>query len=433
MADNRLGALLVDGGFIDEMQLERCLRIQAATGRTKPLGQILVEQRVIDANTLQRVIALQNHRIELAAVGDLAVDTQGQELLRAAAANRASELVVSEGRPARIRVAGSWRELTRSAMAGPEAWDFLREVMGPTVLDELAERLCVTRHGEVAGRQITATAFRQIDGVAVRVMFLGAGQGDGGPEGIPESLVQRAAAGSGLVLLVPDRSEPRTLPVRPLLAAALSAAGRHGVALFDEPLAIGPAPGLLTQRRYGLEPKVRAEAVRSALRTEPEVMAIADVGTPEVFALALGAAASGTLVIGCIDANNAVGALQRILDFYPVHEVPAVRATLADTLRGVLVRRLLPDLQRASTVVATELLLVDGPIGEVLRSGELGDLGLLMRATDGRCGWPLDHSLLSLWTTGRTSIEDVFVRAEEKAWLLARSREQAAAQSGVES
>jgi twitching motility protein PilT len=422
MVDDRLGILLVDGGFVDEMQLERCLRIQAATGRSRPLGQILVEHGAIDAGTLQRVMALQARRGELRAASEPATDTRSRELLRAAEANGASELVVSEGRSVRIRVAGVWRELTQEPIAGPEAWDFVREVMGAAVLEELADRHCVTKHAAVGATPIVATAFRQLDGVAVRVSFVGAPATDAKGAVVPAVLLQQAERGAGLILLVTDRREPRVWPMRPLLAAALSVAGRHGVALCDEPLGLGTTPGLLTLRRLGLRPEQRAEALRSALRTGPDVLAIADVGSPETFDLALGAAAGGALVVACIDAASVFGALQRVLDFYPAHEVPRVRATLAEALRAVLVRCVLPDAERNGSVVATELLLVDGPAREVLRSGELGDLRLLMRAADGRCGWPLDHSLLELLTAGRTRVEDVFPRAEEKARFLARSR-----------
>lgn len=433
MEHDRLGTLLVDGGFVDEAQLERCLRIQATTGGSRSLGQILVEFGAIDRQMLQRVLKLQAHRAELRCADEPATDTRSQELLRAAASNRASELVVSEGRPVRIRVAGDWRELNHTPVAGPEAWEFIREVMGASVLEELAERHCVTRHSSAGDQPIVATAFRQLDGVAVRVAFVGAPASTAEELGIPAVLLETAQHGSGMILVVTDRREPRSWPLRPLLAAALATAGRHGVALCDEPMQLAETAGLLTPRRYGLRPDLRAAALRSALRTEPNVLAIADVGTPETFDLALGAAANGSLVVACIDAENVLGALQRVLDFYPVHEVQRVRATLADALRAVLVRCSLPNVERNGTVVATELLRIDGPAREALRGGELGDLRLLMRATDGRCGWPLDHSLMELLAAGRTRIEDVFPRAEEKAWLLSRSQELAAVSPSPES
>ena len=78
---------------------------------------------------------------------------------------------------------------------------------------------------------------------------------------------------------------------------------------------------------------------------------------------------------------------------------------------------------RSGVVPATELLVVDDAAREVVRAGELADLGLLLRAENGASGHSLDRSMLELLTAGRVRMEDVFARAEEKAWLLERTRE----------
>ena len=75
------------------------------------------------------------------------------------------------------------------------------------------------------------------------------------------------------------------------------------------------------------------------------------------------------------------------------------------------------------TVVATEVLVVDEAVREVVRGGELADLGLLIRAENGRSGHSLDRNMLELLAAGRVRIEDVFARAEEKAWLLERTKD----------
>jgi Tfp pilus assembly pilus retraction ATPase PilT len=128
-------------------------------------------------------------------------------------------------------------------------------------------------------------------------------------------------------------------------------------------------------------------------------------------------------VIAYLDAANTTSALTRILNFYPVYELPRVRSSLAAVLRTVLVRHLLPDVAHVGNVAATELLVVDDPVREVVRNGELSDISLLLRTEGGRSGYGLDRSLLDLLTNGRVRMDDVFARAEEKAWLLERTRD----------
>src|SRR5204863_5280995 len=66
MDDMRLGAILLEGGIVDEAGLERCLAIQTLTGNTRPIGQIVVEQGLVDADTVKRVLELQKGRAEAA-------------------------------------------------------------------------------------------------------------------------------------------------------------------------------------------------------------------------------------------------------------------------------------------------------------------------------------------------------------------------------
>jgi len=427
MDGNRLGTLLLEGGIVGEVELERCLAIQSLTGGNRPLGQILVDQGLVDASTLQRLLELQQGRGELRAAEVAPADRRSRGLLAAACANRASEIVVSEGRPVRLRVAGEWRELPGGELRGPEVWDFVREAMGGEVLEELADRHFVVRsfRDQEAGSG-TATAFRQFDGVAVRVTFA-PDAAAAAADPVPPQLAEIVRGGAGLVLVVLERGVGRFAALAPLLPLAAADPARYTVVVADEPLPTASLPGFTVRRRYGLVPEDRAAALRCALREDPDALFVADAGDAQTFDLALRAAEGGRLVVACIDAANTVAALQRILDFQPTYAVARARASLCAVLQAVLVRRELPAAERTGTVVATELLLVDDAVRETLRAGDLGDLTVLMRLGDGRRGWSMDESLLDLLAAGRVRAEDVFARTEAKTWLLDRARGQQAA------
>jgi len=423
MDDIRLGAILLEGGSVDEAALERCLSIQALTGGTRPIGQILVQQGLLGEDALKQQLALQVTRFEERAARVNATDAKSKCLIDAARANRASELVVSEGRFVRIRVGTEWRKLLDDVVRGPEVWDFVREIMGNEVLEELADHQFVIRpimeQGAVCG---TATAFRQFDGVAVRVTLFDKNAMSPAEAGIPEQIVQAVRASKGLVLVVGERGMGRADAVAPLVRVACADASQYVVVVSDEPVALPTDGALVVRRRYGISTASRAATLRSVLREDPDVMVIGDVGCPDTFEIALRAAESGRLVIACLDASNVTGALLRILDFYAPYDLPRMRASLAAVLRAVLVRHMVPDATGNGAVAATELLLVDDMVSEVVRSGDLNDVGLLLRAEGGRCGYSLDHCLADLVVTGKVRIEDVYPRAERKAWLLDRTR-----------
>lgn len=423
MDDIRLGAILLEGGIVDEAGLERCLAIQTLTGNTRPIGQILVEQGLLDEATCKRLLALQRDRAEELRSREPATDFGAVALLAAAVRNGASEIVVSEGRPVRIRVGSTWSQLTDLVLSGPEVWDFVRETMGAEVLEALAERHFVVRPWRIAGTGCgLATAFRQFEGVAVRATFAPTAVPTPESVGVPPAVVDAVRAGKGLVLVVGERGIGRAEALAALVQVAAADASHYVVVVDDEPLSLPTSGGMVVRRRFGIAPGERAEALRTVVREDPDVLVIADVGDAEAFEIALRAAEGGRLVIAYLDAQNSSAALSRILNFYPVHDLARVRASLAAVLRTVLVRHLLPDAAHTGAVVASELLVVDEAVCEVIRRGDLSDIALLLRADGNRAGHSLDRCMLDLLAAGRVRMDDVFARAEEKSWFLEKTR-----------
>ncbi len=423
MEDNRLGAILLDGGIVDEAGLDRCLAIQSLTGGTRPIGQILVEQGLLSAAGLTRLLDLQRARVAMRTDPLVVGDVGSAALFAAARANGATEMVVSEGRTVRIRVGCSWRQMTEQTLSGPEVWDFVRETMGDEVLEGLAEHHFVVRpwKREGAGNGFAA-AFRQFDGVAVRVTFPGVPRATQERELHP-AIVEAVKSGKGLVLVAGERGTGRAEALAPLIRLAAADKNHYVVVVDDEPVELPADGALVVRRRYGIDPEERSASLRSVVREDPDALVIADVGSPGTFELALRAAEGGRLVIAYMDAPTSTAALVRAINFYPGYDLPRVRSTLAAVLRAVLVRHELPEANCNGTVVASELLVVDEAVREVVRSGDLADLGLLLRVDGSRSGYSLDRDLLDLLGAGRVRIEDVFDRVEEKAWLLDRTKD----------
>ena len=423
MDENRLGAILLECGVVDEAGLERCLAIQALTGSSRPIGRILVEQGLIDEATLKRLLEMQRSRQVSRAAKVPPDDLASSSLLAAARINGASEIVVSEGHQVRVRVGASWQQLTDNVLSGPEVWDFVRETMGADVLEQLADQHFVTRPWRVDGAGAgAATAFRQFDGVACRLTFSRAKTASLRDIGIPASVGDAVIAGKGLILCVGERSMGRSELLGSLTQHAAKDPSQYVVVVDDEPVTIEGDGALVVQRQYGINPAVRADVLRSVVSEDPDVMVIADVGSPETFELAMRAAEGGRLVIAYLDARNVVHALMRIFNFYPSYDLSRVRVALAAVLRSVLVRQLLPNATHTDTVPATELLIVQDAVREILRAGNIEDINLLLRSEDSTSGYPLDRSMLDLLASGRVRMDDVFARAEEKAGLLERTR-----------
>jgi twitching motility protein PilT len=432
MDDIRLGSILLESKVISEADLEKCLEIQALTGNTRTVGQILLEQGRIDRTTLERLVQLQEaRRAERDAKAPDVVEVQGESLLESAARSGARELVISEGRPIMVREAANWRALTTEPVRSPEVWDFVRREMGVAVLEELAERQFVVRDlvrpGVCRGR---ITAMRHTDGVAVMAELRPEVVPDAAELGVPESVSSMLANARGLVLFVGERGEGRSELLASVLAAMAKEPGRYVVALddaLDSPVPQGGA--LVARRRIGEHATDYASGLRTTLREDPDAILLGSIDDTDAFDLAVRAAEGGRLVVGWMNARSVVGCLQRALRCYSDIDAQRVRQSLANVLRAVCVRHLVPSKSGDRMLAAVEWIAFDEAARDVLRHGDLESLAMLMRAEGNSNGASLDQCLCRLTKDGLVRLEDAYARAEDKAWLLDRT--QAASGQGV--
>jgi twitching motility protein PilT len=423
MDDIRLGSLLLESKIIREADLEKCLEVQALTGNTRTVGQILLEQGRIDRATLDRLVQLQEARC---AVRDIAppdaAEVMGESLLESAVRGGARELVISEGRPVMVKEGANWRPITSEPVRSPEVWDFVRREMGSSVLEELADRQFVVRDlkrpGVCRGR---ITAMRHTDGVAVMAELRPETVATMAELGVPDAVSSLLTNSRGLVLFVGERGEGRSELLASVLAEMAKEQGRYVVSLddaLDAPLPQGGA--LVTRRRIGEHATDYASGLRTTLREDPDAILLGSVDDADTFDLALRAAEGGRLVVAWMSAKSVVACLRRALFFYPAVDEPRVRQSLANALRAVCVRHLVASKTGSSMVPVTEWMTIGDAARDVLRHGELDSLTMLMRAEGNANGASLDQRLCVLARDSQIRVEDAYARAEDKSWLLDR-------------
>ncbi len=423
MDDIRLGSILLESKVISESDLEKCLEVQALTGNTRSVGQILLEQGRIDRSTLDRLLQLQEARLARPEVPQpVANETMGESLLEAAVRAGARELVVSEGRPIMVREAAAWRPLTLEPVRSPEVWDFVRREMGSSVLEELADRKFVVRDlvrpGVCRGR---ITAMRHTDGVAVMAELRPEKVQSLTDLGVPDAVGSLLGGSRGLVLFVGERGEGRSEVLGSVLAAMATEPGRYVVALddaLDAPVPVGGA--LVTRRRVGEHVGDYAAALRTTLREDPDAILLGSVDDANTFDLAVRAAEGGRLVVGWMNSSSVAACLSRALRYYTALDAQRLRQSLANVLRAACVRHLVASKGGERMVPVTEWMVVDDAVRDVLRRGELESLAMLIRVEGNPNGSSLDQRLFRLAKDGVIRVEDAYARAEDKAWLLDR-------------
>lgn len=145
-----------------------------------------------------------------------------------------------------------------------------------------------------------------------------------------------------------------------------------------------PKKSIISQREIGLDVDVFADALRSAVRQDPDVLFIGEMRDRETMLAALQAAETGHTVFCTLHTADTMQSLARILEFFPPDQHEFIRSTLANGLKGVLAQRLLPAIDpQILRVPATEVLLGTPIVKEKIREGEDSDLAEIVAGSRG--------------------------------------------------
>ncbi|MBI5863328.1 MAG: PilT/PilU family type 4a pilus ATPase, partial [Planctomycetes bacterium] len=145
-----------------------------------------------------------------------------------------------------------------------------------------------------------------------------------------------------------------------------------------------PKKSIISQREIGLDVDVFADALRSAVRQDPDVLFIGEMRDRETMLAALQAAETGHLVFCTLHTADTMQSLARILEFFPPDQHEFIRSSMANGLKAVMAQRLLPAIDpNVLRVPATEVLLGTPIVKEKIREAEDSDLPEIVAGSKG--------------------------------------------------
>src|SRR5690606_518690 len=151
-------------------------------------------------------------------------------------------------------------------------------------------------------------------------------------------------------------------------------------------------------------PSSFASALKGALREDPDIIVIGELRDLETIEMAISASETGHLVIGTMHTSDASTTLNRLLDVFPPAQQTQIRASVAESLRGIVCQRLLPGTD-GKLVVGCEILASNPAVAALIREGKMQGLRNVMETgqRDGMC--LMDGSVFELYRARRISAE----------------------------
>lgn len=164
---------------------------------------------------------------------------------------------------------------------------------------------------------------------------------------------------------------------------------------------------IISQREIGVDTLSYANALRAALRQDPDVLLVGEIRDLETMQIAMTAADTGHMVFATIHTTNATETIHRVLSMYPPHQHDEIRLLLGEVLAGIISLRLLPTKDGKGRVPAAEILVNTGAIREYIQDKDKNDL-IEEAIAEGHMQYQsqtFDQALLELYQTEQITLE----------------------------
>ncbi len=356
--------------------------------------------------------------IESLVNADFSIDT----LLEAAVGCGASDLHLTTGTPPVVRIRGELAPLEGYPKMHP---DVIRELIYRILTTEQQKRLELDRqldfsHSVSDLARFRVNAFLQRDTFAAAFRVVPNELRTLEELGLPASLRQFAELPRGLVVVTGPTGSGKSTT----LAAVIDEINRtrtDHIITIEDPIEFlhRHKRCVVNQREVGTDTKGFAEALRAALRQDPDVILLGEMRDLETISTALTAAETGHLVFGTLHTQSATGTIARIIDVFPAAQQDQIRAMIAGSLQGVVTQTLLPTIDGRGRVAALEILQPDDAIRNLIRQGKVEQIYSYMQTGSRNGMQTLEQSLAELILRGIVSSDDAIAVSSRRSELIA--------------
>ena len=341
---------------------------------------------------------------------------QLRDLLQRTCTVGGSDLHVVAGLQPRIRLHGALEEVPGSALLDDaELRAALRELVTEEQWTSFAERGDLDYAYGFGKERFRANYFEQAQGAAAVFRRI--------PERIatleeltlPPAIERLAHVHNGLVLVTGPTGSGKSTTLASIVDRINTCYEKH-VVTIEDPIEFVHHERccVFSQREVGHDTASFADALRSAMRQDADVILVGELRDLETISLALTAAEMGALVLATLHTSSAAKTIDRIVDVFPGAEQPRIRLALGDALAAVVSQLLLPTADGKGRCAATEILFRCQGLANAIREGATPMIRNLIQSGHRAGMRSMDDSLLELLRDGRIGFDEAYRKATEK-------------------
>lgn len=331
--------------------------------------------------------------------------------------HKGSDLHLEQGQKPKIRLHGELQELKESSTLTREGiTELLKEIIAPSGWNDFennGDMDFAYAMGEQA--RFRANYFRHFHGYGAVFRLIPSHIQSLDQIGMPDTLKNFAELRSGLVLITGPTGSGKSTTLAAVIDH-INTVKNKKIITIEEPVEFihENKQSIITHREVGQDTASFTAGLRSAIKSDVNIILVGEMRDRETIELALNAAQMGILVFGTLHTNSAAKTIDRIIDVFPSNKKNQIRMILANTLQGVVSQQLLRLADGSGRTCAYEILLETPAISSIILSGKTIKLTSEIQLHKRRGMVLMDDCLLQLMQSGKITREAAYLKAIDK-------------------
>ena len=338
-----------------------------------------------------------------------------EEVLKVAKVAGASDVHLTVGLPPKMRVNGDLINMDFQKMLPPDTAAVAEEIMNDKQKAIFAEKgeFDMSFSIPMLGRY-RVNVYHQRGSVAMAFRLVGTQVPSPESLGIPESVIELAQRKRGLVLVTGPTGSGKSTTLAAIIDKINQTRDAHVITLEDPIEYLHQHQmSMVNQREIGIDSGNYANALRAALREDPDVILVGEMRDFETISVAITAAETGHLVLSTLHTICAASTVDRVIDVFPPHQQQQIRIQLSNVLEAVISQQLIPTADGKGRVAAFEVMHANHAVRNLIREGKSHQLMSVIQ-TNRKAGMiTMDEALTQLYYSGRIAKDSAIEFAQD--------------------
>ena len=344
-----------------------------------------------------------------------------EKLLQAVIKQGASDLHITVGQPPVLRLDGSLRRVETKVLEPEDTVALMKSITPDRWQNELQEVGSADfgfSFGD--GARFRVSVFKQQGQVAMVLRLIPTDLLTMDKLGLPRVCENLCRRPRGLFLVTGPTGSGKSTTLASMINY-INENESHHIITIEDPIEFTHThkKSTINQREVGVDVPNFAEAIRRALRQDPDVILVGEMRDLETIEAAISAAETGHVVFGTLHTTGAQGTVNRIIDAFPTNQQEQIRTQLSTSIIGILSQALLPR-KTGGRVAAYEMCVMTPAVANLIRENKTFRMNSAIQTGTKHGMQLLDDALLKLWQEDVVAREDILGKANDAAELAER-------------